>query len=268
MELGYGRDTAMGSILGLGLGAIDTVRLQNGPNFKYDRVRQPAWTYMNNGAYGFYSYQKPEILLRTLENHLGEQTMARIMRTYHERWRFRHPSSDDFYAVANEVAGQDLMWFFRQAVEEPPVVDYDIASVSSLRLSEPRGVFDDTKTTGNTSGAATEQATQGAKTPDQYQTTVVVRRRGEFVFPVDVAFKFEGKAVERTRWDGRDPWKRYRFVRPERLEWADVDPDRRILLDVDWSNNARRVRPDSRVAAKWTARMLFWAQNALAFVGW
>lgn len=267
MELGYGRDTAMGSILGVGLGAIDTLRMQNGPNYKYDRVRQPAWTYMNNNAYGFYSYQKPEILLRTLENYLGEQSMARIMRTYHERWRFRHPSSDDFYAVANEVAGRDLMWFFRQAVEEPPVLDYDVASVSSLRLNEPRGVLDDPKTAGDKSGAGASQAA-AEKTPDLYQTTIVVRRRGEFVFPVDVAFKFEGKPVERTSWDGRDPWKRYRFVRPERLEWVDVDPDRHIVLDVDWSNNARRVQPDRRVAAKWTARWIFWAQNALASIGW
>ena len=268
MELGYGRDTSLGSILGLGLAEIDIVRIQNGPNFKYDRVRQPAWSYMNNGAYGFYSYQKPEILLRTLENYLGEQTMARIMRTYHERWRFRHPSSDDFYAVANEVAGQDLTWFFRQAVEAPPVLDYDIGSVSSLRLNDPRGVFDAAKAAGEKSGAETGQAAADTKKPELYQTTVVVRRRGEFVFPVDIAFKFEGMPVERTRWDGRDPWKRYGFVRPERLEWADVDPDRHIVLDVDWLNNARRVEPDSRVAAKWTARWMFWVQNALAFIGW
>ena len=45
--------------------------------------------------------------------------MARVMRTYHERWRFRHPTSDDFYAVVAEVAGRDARWFFDQAVERP-----------------------------------------------------------------------------------------------------------------------------------------------------
>ena len=45
--------------------------------------------------------------LATLERMLGEETMARVMRTYHERWRFRHPGSRDFYAVASEVAGRD-----------------------------------------------------------------------------------------------------------------------------------------------------------------
>ena len=41
------------------------------------------------------------------------------MRTYSERWRFRHPSSDDFYAVASEVAGRDLVWFFGPAARAP-----------------------------------------------------------------------------------------------------------------------------------------------------
>jgi hypothetical protein len=182
--------------------------------------------------------------------------MARVMRTYHERWRFRHPSSDDFYAVANEIAGQDLMWFFHQAVEAPPVLDYDVASIASTKISEPRGDF---------AGQAPDAR---AGDTGHYRSRVTVRRRGEFVFPVDIAFKFAGKPAERTRWDGRDPWKRYDFVRPERLEWVDVDPDRHVILDVNWSNNARRTDPDGRVAAKWTARWLFWMQNAIALIGW
>ena len=43
---------------------------------------------MNDENYGFYSYFKPELVLDTLERILGEQTMSRVMRTYHERWRF------------------------------------------------------------------------------------------------------------------------------------------------------------------------------------
>jgi hypothetical protein len=99
-------------------------------------------------------------------------------------------------------------------------------------------------------------------------TTVVVKRRGGFVFPVDVGFKFEGKPLERVRWDGRDRWTRYRFERPERLEWVDVDPDRKVLLDANWMNNGRRIEPDGRPAAHWAARLLFWVQNLLATVGW
>jgi hypothetical protein len=103
---------------------------------------------------------------------------------------------------------------------------------------------------------------------DQYESTVIVARQTDFVFPVDIAIKFEGQPPERVQWDGRETWKRWRFTRPSRLEWADVDPDRKIVLDTDWLNNARRVSRDSRAAAAWSARWLFWMQQAAATVGW
>ena len=70
-------------------------------------------------------------MLRTLEGYLGEQTMARVMRTFHERWRFRHPGSDDFFAVVNEVSGQDLSWYFDQVIRGTDIVDYDIGSAQT-----------------------------------------------------------------------------------------------------------------------------------------
>ena len=111
MESGYGPRAKLMEFFGLTLDDEQSWRMQNTFQGTFDRVRQPAWSY-GAGGYAFYSYTKPGMLLRTLEHHLGEQTMARIMRTYHERWRFKHPTSEDFYAVANEVSGQDLVWYF------------------------------------------------------------------------------------------------------------------------------------------------------------
>jgi hypothetical protein len=82
-----------------------------------------------------------------------------------------------------------------------------------------------------------------------------------------VAFKFEGKPVERQKWDGRQPTKTFRFERPEKLEWVDVDPDRKIALDVNWENNGRRLVPDGRPAASWTARWLFMMQIVFTTMG-
>ena len=104
MEKEYGLGSGMIPVLPLS--EVDTIRMINTPDEKFNAIVQPAWSYP--GDYAFYAYIKPEIVLRTLENYLGHQTMARVMRTFQERWRFRHPSTDDFFAVVNEVAGQDL----------------------------------------------------------------------------------------------------------------------------------------------------------------
>jgi hypothetical protein len=228
-----------------------------------------SWEYTPRSAYGFYAYYKPSLVLSTLEGYLGEPTMARVMRVFHERWRFRHPRSEDFFALVHEVTGQDWSWYFDQVVRGTDIVDYDIGSAVSRPVKTPRGVFGEGAARKTVSSEdADKQDVEAEKAKRQiFESIVVVRRSGGVQLPVDVAFKFEGKAVERRAWDGREPTRTFRFERPEKLEWVDVDPDRKILLDVNWVNNGRRLVPDARPAASWTARWLFLLQTIFTTLG-
>jgi len=269
IDLVHGADRGMAELLGLRIGEADTLRAINRPQAKYNRILARAWDYVPQGVYGFYSYQKPEMMLRTLEGYLGAETMARVMRAFHERWRFRHPRSEDFFAVANEVSGQDLTWFFDQVVRGAGVLDYDIGSAVTRPVPVARGVFDGTagrQTVSQEDARRKEVAAEKGK-EQTWETTVVVRRSGEVYFPVEVAFKFAGKPVERQNWDGKAPTQTFRFQRAEKLEWVDVDPDRKIALDASWSNNGRRITPDARVSTAWTTRWLFMAQNFIVWLG-
>ncbi len=264
-ELTAGREASMISIPGLKAGGLELSRMQNSPNRKSDPILTAAWKFESGGAYSFSSYAKTELVLRTLEGHLGPQRMARIMRTYHERWRFRHPSSDDFFATANEVAGQDLTWFFDQAVKGTAVLDYTVASISSTQAPVASGFFDGKK---DKTLVKMEDARKRAREDKNrpYESVVLVQRKGDFVFPVTIALHYAGGKVERRTWNGRDRWLKIRTTTPEKLEWANVDPERKLLLDVDWLNNARRVEPDGRASTWWSARVMFWVQNILATV--
>ena len=269
METVYGRDRSMVEFLGITLGEDDTNRLSNGPNAKFNRILSKAWEYTPSGEYGFYSYTKPGLVLGTLERYLGQQTMARIMRTWHERWRFGHPRSEDFFALVNEMTGQDFAWFFDQAVRGTDVLDYEIGSAESTAVPVATGVFDRAgkRETVTAEAARTREADAAKAKKTVYATTVVARRRGEMHFPVTIAFKFEGKPMERQTWDGRDRTKTFRFERPEKLEWVNIDPDRQILLDVNWANNGRRLLSDRRVSTGWASRWLFLVQHVVTTLG-
>ena len=263
LEIGYGREAAFASFPGLRISEVDNIRLQNNPNRAFDTVRQSAWSYEGDSAYGFNSYAKPALVLRTLEGHLGEPVMARVMRTYHERWRFGHPSSDDFYAVVNEIAGRELRPLLHQLVESGALLDYEVRAASSRRQRPGAGYFD------GANGArrlAPVEDPSGAAERGPYESSFVVRRRGDIALPVTIAVKFEGRPVERIVWDGQARWKRFDFTRPERLEWVDLDPDRRQPLDLDWLNNARRVDPDRRAAAWLTSRWLLVVQQLVSWM--
>ena len=230
MEAMFGADRSVFEFAGLRGGELASLRAGLNRRRGTEMIRQAAWTYAD--GYPFNAYFRPALTLRTLAALVGERTMARIMRTYAERWRFRHPSSDDFYRVASEVAGRDLTPFFRQTIESPAVIDYAV-------------------------GGITREATY---------TSVTVRREGDLQIPIVVAFKFAGRPVERRTWDGVARWTRFTFDRAEPLEWVDVDPERRVALDVSWLNNGRVIAADRRAPVAMTSRWLLAVQQVVSWL--
>lgn len=63
---------------------------------------------------GFLAYYKPGAGLTMLrETILGEQRFDKAFREYIKRWAFKHPTPEDFFRTMENVAGEDLSWFWR-----------------------------------------------------------------------------------------------------------------------------------------------------------
>jgi hypothetical protein len=206
------------------------------------------------------------LALRTLESYVGEQTMARVMRTYHQRWRYRHPCLEDFMAVVNEVSGQNLDWFFQQFFYSSNVADYAVEEVKSEPLLGKAGVYE----VGGTKQTFTYKEAQKAFENDphkQYRSTVTVRRLGEVLAPVDVLVHFENGETARESWDGQYRWVRYSYVKPAKVASAEVDPTRKLAVELNFTNNSRTREQDNRAAAEWYVRWIFWLENLFFSAG-
>ena len=194
----------------------------------------------------------------TLERYLGWDVLQKIMSTFYERWQFRHPGPQDFFDTANEVSGTDLTWFFDEVYRGSDAFDYEVALVESDRI-EVKGFVEQGGPGGNLAYSA------GEDEPEMYRTEVVVRRNGGAIFPVEVQMVFEDGSEVRKEWDGASRWELYVEERPSRLEFAVVDPDRKLALDVNYTNNSRKLEPASTFPArKWTAKWMIWLQDLLA----
>jgi hypothetical protein len=194
-----------------------------------DAPSSPSWRYWP-GTHSGITYSKTALWLHTLERMLGWDTLQRILSTFFERWKFRHPQPDDFFAVVNAVSGRDLTWFFDQVYRGSGTFDYAIEQL----------------------------------TTDGDRTTVVVRRLGDAVFPVDVETTFENGARVVESWDGRDRWRQFTYEKRGRAVSAVVDPRRVLLLDVNYTNNSRAAAPRTNIAAdKWAMKWMVWLQDLL-----
>lgn len=199
-----------------------------------DLPSHPSFRYSVAGG-RLVTYGKTALWLNTLERLVGWPVMERLFQTYFERWQFKHPKPADFFAVANEVSGQDLTWFFDQVYRSSNAFDYAIDTFKSV------------------------------KEGDVYRTDVIATRRGEAVFPVDVTITWENGEHITERWDGRDREKHYTFTRPARATSAAVDPHRTLLLDVNPTNNSRAITSAAgrTAATKWSLKWLVWLQDSL-----
>jgi hypothetical protein len=250
--------------------AINTVR--------FDPVTAWSWKFYNRGSYGANVYMRAATLLRTLEGYLGEPAWSRIMRTYHMRHRYRHPTKADFIGIVNEIAGKDMTWFFDTLVDGTEAFDYGVAAVASVKVPvRRRGVYDTTgareEITRQKIGeleAARAKAPEGAAAPS-YLTTVVLRRYGEAKLGGDaevrVRVRFKDGSVETRTWDGRGRWARLEFVKPVEAASAQVDPEGVWLIDANLANNSRGVDNLRRNVVKLMSQALFTVQCLLHFIG-
>lgn len=230
-------------------------------------IADPTFAHWHRSVGFTMAYDKPALMLATLENYLGRERFDRIMRTYYQRWRFRHPGRADFLAVVHEVAGENLDWFFEQVLEEATSLDYAVASIANVPLKDfEKGILDDELQLPE--GSEEDEQEEDEEEDEEngpYESTVVFRRVGEVVFPMDVLIEFSDGEVIRTTWDGRGRVRPYRFTRDARVIRATIDPDNRVPLDVDRLNNSVRVEENDIVTNKYTFKGLFWMQSLLQF---
>lgn len=227
-------------------------------NARMDMQATPTYRYWPSSASSI-SYNKTALWLHTLERYLGWPVLQRGMAAFFHRWRFGHPAPDDFFQSLSVHAGRDLDWFFRQVHGAAVVFDYGLQELTS-RGGGGRGFF------GDESGArfVARQEDEEAR----YETRVVVRRYGEGIFPVEVVTEFADGHSAREVWDGRGRWTEFTYSRAARATRAFVDPDRKLLLDIDYTNNSRTLAPRAGAAAtRWSVAWLVWLQDLLLTYG-
>ncbi|MGD0445421.1 MAG: M1 family metallopeptidase [Edaphobacter sp.] len=240
----------------------------------YDPVTRWAFKFRDSISYGGITYGKSSTLLGTLENIIGRDTMDEAMRTYFMRYRFTHPTTEDFLRTIEQVAiahGKAI------AITSPPnPTPLAIVSNGDIPVSYPTTAFPSSPPstlTGNPDYATApatnsslrpflNQAVYGTQILDyavdgissdpvrwwqpetkdkkqiQYLSTVYLRRKGDFILPVTVEIVFDDGTHVRERWDGVDRWTKFTYTRNAKIISAEIDPDHLIPLDSNFFNNS------------------------------
>jgi len=263
-----------------------------------DPVTRFAWKFRNGLSYGAVTYGKSATLLGTLEGMIGRDTMDEAMRTYFERYRFKHPTTEDFLRTVEEVAvargkataptpvtqlaasGENGAANLQGLSEPPPLAPSGLPDYvatppvnSSLRPFIDQAVYgtqvlDYAVDNFSSEPAQWWQTGKHDAKQTQYLSTVYLRRRGDFILPVTAEIVFDDGSRVREHWDGVDRWTRFTYTRNAKVLSVELDPDHVIPLDRDLFNNSSTTQANPIPARKLTSIWVVLQQWAAQLAAW
>ena len=162
----------------------------------------------NMGMLGYYKPSSGLIMLR--EQILGKERFDAAFRTYVERWAFKHPSPDDFFHTIENVAGEDLNWFWRGWFVNNWRLDQAVTKVKYIKNDPKKGAV------------------------------ISIENLEKMAMPVVMDIKFKSGKVSRVTlpveiWQKNVDWS-FKNDSTEEIETITLDPDH-VFPDVNSANN-------------------------------
>jgi len=201
----------------------DAVRVQNWErrrgayvsSLPVDRVNAYSWHFVSHQNYRGHVYSKGALFLMSMKNLVGYERMFRFFRVYGQRYRLKHPTTEDFIKTFQEVMGADYSWAFEQFINGDVVLDHAVHSVESV-------------------------AVEGESA--RFRNEVVLLRQG--YFPAEVLIRLtDGRSI-RKLWKEQERWKKIIFYESAPIKYATIDPDFKVPLDKNFLNNSKMLSAD------------------------
>lgn len=157
---------------------------------------------------GMIAYYKPAMGLFLLREYiLGEERFDNAFRSYIKTWAYKHPQPNDFFNHMENVAGENLSWFWKGWFYGTGNIDLAIDGVQSY----------------------------------QGNYIIAVSNKGEIPMPVQIRVTYEDGSTEELKlpveiWQRGDSWN-HLLRTDKQVKSVELDPDK-ILPDVNYSNDA------------------------------
>ena len=168
--------------------------------------------------------------------------MRKILRTYFQTYRYKHPSTGDFQRTVEKVTRTSWRDYFNRYVYGAETADYEVERIQVTKLDKKLGSL--------------------------YESTVRIRRNAGPFGPLPIVLTLaDGTQIPKV-WHGRDPYVEYRVTAPSPVAWAAVDPKRTNVLDNRGINNFMRTDLKPGEGIRWSLGAAKTLEAVLGALGW
>ncbi|NDI34823.1 M1 family metallopeptidase [Chengkuizengella sediminis] len=206
-------------------------------------LKQNAWEYEYKNEYAQNVYIRGKLVLRDIEEIIGTAQMNKVLKTYFQRWKFNHPSTEDFQAVLEDVTGQEWDQYFNTFIYDNKMVDYAVQSININKIINEEQTL--------------------------YKHQVLIQKNGAtFHQPLSILFTFEdGTSIVKT-WEGKEEHKMFTFTHSSTLNWVAIDPEHTVILENKHINNFKSTTINSETKTRWNLVLIQWIEIILNSKMW
>ncbi|GIP36548.1 M1 family metallopeptidase [Paenibacillus sp. J2TS4] len=198
-----------------------------------------AWDYRDHSHYADNVYIRGKLVLMAIEQEAGPRTMQQIMKTYFQRWKFRHPSTKDFQNVVEDVTKKSWEDFFNQYVYGKQMIDYAVDNIRILPTDQ-----------------------------DRYENEVLITRKGAQHHTVPIQFHFaDGTKIDKL-WDSQGSQIVFNLSHTSPLSWVVIDPDNNLILENKKINNFMNATIDTKWKVRWNTGVVKIIETFFGWVSW
>ena len=182
---------------------------------------------LSANSLGIAAYLKPGMGLAILREHiLGIDRFDYAFRTYIKRWAFKHPTPYDFFRTIENVAGEDLSWFWRGWFMNNWKLDQGVKDVKYVKGDVTKGAL------------------------------ITIENLEEMALPVILSIKQENGKTDTVKlpaevWQRGSTWT-FKFNSTSKITAITIDPEH-VFPDVNPANNTWVAAKPKSAAAGITA---------------
>ncbi|MBO9599464.1 MAG: M1 family peptidase, partial [Cohnella sp.] len=199
---------------------------------------QASWKFRDSDRYAENVYLRGKLVLASIERQVGDKTMGKIMRTYFQKYKFKHPAYTDFKRVVETVTKTKWDDFFQAHVQRAEMTDFSIDAIYSR------------------------------KADDGYETRVLIRRNGGSAQPVNVLFRFDDGQTTRKAWDGIQDHVQIGLKSASPLTFAAIDPSFHVALDNRKYNNYLKTEVSKKERTRWSSGITQVIEGLFGSMAW
>ena len=201
-------------------------------------INQPSYSYLGGDSYFSTVYDRGALAVETIDNLLGDSLSQIFWNTYFDKYKFAHPTPEDFRQTIIETSGDSLASIYDILIESPITIDYSVSNLSNRHLDSTEA-----------------------------EISFILHQEGGVDYPTDYRLYLSNGDSLDYQWFSQFETEEIIHQSPYPAVSILINPDNKWAIDANLLNNSAVVSPDNRPGFRLSAGIMFLVESLLSFVG-